>query len=112
MDHGGQIWTPTNKHRTSFQRRNAGTQGTCLPIRTLCESTPVKATRATGRHERWAAHLGMFVKSCGTRTLRNVALRRRCSLGWGNTNRTINMITLSGKPKELRSWIAVKTERA
>ncbi len=22
MDHGGQIWTPTNKHRTSFQRRH------------------------------------------------------------------------------------------
>ena len=43
MDHGGQIWTPTNKHRTSFNagtmkrrssprsnegRRNAETQGT------------------------------------------------------------------------------------
>ena len=41
----------TMKRRSSPRctegRQNAETQGTCLPIRTLCESTPVKATRAT-----------------------------------------------------------------
>ena len=58
------------------------------------------------------AHLGMCVKSCGTGMLRKVALTRPCSMGWGNINRTINMITLSGKMKKFRSWIAAKTARA
>jgi hypothetical protein len=44
--------------------------------------------------------------------LRKAALTRPCSMGWGNINRTINMITLSGKMKKFRSWIAAKTARA